>query len=152
MEKLKFKLMREGALVPEKATPGSAAYDLHASLTADVVLKPGETALILSGVAVELPGPNYAALVLARSGLAIKSGISLANGVGLIDSDYRGEICVGLTNNSGVPFIVKNEDRIAQLMIINLPQLEAETVSELGDTKRGEGGFGSTGVGKAVSV
>ena len=102
-------------------------------------------AVIPTGIAVELPGPEYVALVFARSGLAVKNGLTLSNGVGVIDSDYRGEISVGLVNLSDKPYTVQNGERIAQLagMPVALPDmLEVETLT---DTERGTGGFGSTG-------
>ena len=95
---LKIKKMRPGAEVPQRATEGAAGLDLRACIDAPVTLAPGGLAMIPSGIAVSLPGSGYAAFVFARSGLGVKHGISLSNGVGVIDSDYRGEICVGLCN------------------------------------------------------
>ena len=132
--------------MPQRATGGSAGLDLCACIDAPLTLEGGETALIPTGVAIALPSAEYGAFVFPRSGIAIKHGIGLLNSVGVIDSDYRGEICVGLHNTSRVPFTVNRGDRIAQLMfmpvyVANL--IEAQTLDE---TARGAGGFGSTGV------
>ncbi len=141
-----FKPTRVGTKIPQYATSGSAAADLHALIEQDVQIEPGESDIIPTGVSIELPNAGYVALVFARSGLAIKSGIALSNGVGVIDSDYRGEICVGLINNSKTAFTVKNGDRIAQLCIMPVICANFVESAQLSDTKRGVGGFGSTGV------
>lgn len=132
--------------VPENAYAGDGAVDLRS--TKDLVLKPFERALIPTGIAIELP-LGYAALVVPRSGLAIKHGITVVNGPGLIDSNYRGEIGVVLANSdANESFEINRGDRIAQLMIIAVEQPEFKIVDELSDTERGAGGFGSSGVSK----
>lgn len=130
---------------PQRATTGSAGMDLSACIEEDIIISPRQLVRIPTGIAIALPGPEYVALVYARSGLGIKHGIALSNGVGVIDSDYRGEIQVGLTNLSDKPYTIHPGDRIAQLVVtpVVLPQLE--WVEELDDTERGTGGFGSTG-------
>ena len=130
---------------PSRATEGSAGLDLAACIDRDVTIAPRQLVCIPTGVAIALPGPEYVALVFARSGLGIKHGISLSNGVGVIDSDYRGEIQVGLTNLSHTPYTVQPGDRIAQLVVTPVVTPEVEIVEELEDTDRGTGGFGSTG-------
>ena len=130
---------------PQRATTGSACMDLAACMDEKITIAPRKLVKIPTGIAIALPGPEYVALVYARSGLGIKHGIALSNGVGVIDSDYRGEIQVGLTNLSDKPYTIHPGDRIAQLVVtpVVLPQLE--WVEELDDTERGTGGFGSTG-------
>ena len=110
-----------------------------------VTVAPRKLVRIPTGIAIGLPGPEYAALVFARSGLGIKYGIALSNGVGVIDSDYRGEIQVGLTNLSDVPYVVQPGDRIAQLVVVPVALPAIELAEELEPTQRGTGGFGSTG-------
>ena len=131
--------------VPFYATPGSAAMDLCACVDEPVEIAPRALVSIPTGIAIALPSPAYVALVFARSGLGIKHGISLSNGVGVIDSDYRGEIRVGLTNLSDVPYTVQPGDRIAQLMVTPVVRPALVQVEELDETQRGTGGFGSTG-------
>ena len=124
---LRYQLLRPGAVAPMRATPGSAAMDLHAVCgEAGVTLPPSGRAVIPTGVAIELPGPDTVALVFARSGLSVKHGLALSNGVGVIDSDYRGEISVGLVNLSDQPYTVHPGERIAQLAVmpVLLPALE----------------------------
>lgn len=130
---------------PRFATEGAAAMDLCACLDAPVVLPAGQRRMIPTGLAIALPSPAYVALVFARSGLGIKQGVCLANGVGVIDSDYRGEIGVGLLNTSDADYTVSPGDRIAQLMVVPVVQPALTVVEELDDTQRGAGGFGSTG-------
>ena len=130
---------------PSRGTLGSAGLDLRACLDEPVVISPRQLVRIPTGIAIALPGPEYVALVFARSGLGIRHGISLSNGVGVIDSDYRGEIQVGLTNLSDTPYTVQPGDRIAQLVVTPVVTPEVEVVEELEDTDRGTGGFGSTG-------
>lgn len=130
---------------PFYATPGSAAMDLHACTDQAVVIPAGKRAVIPTGIAIALPSPDYVALVFARSGLGIKHGIAPANCVGVIDSDYRGEILVGLQNSGDEDYTVRPGDRIAQLMITPVVQARIAMVDELDDTARGAGGFGSTG-------
>ena len=130
---------------PHFATAGAAAMDLCACVDEPVTLAAGARALIPTGIAIALPDPGYVALVFARSGLGIKKGVCLSNGVGVIDSDYRGEIGVGLVNLSGESYTVQPGDRIAQLMVVPVVQPELRFVDELDETERGRGGFGSTG-------
>lgn len=131
--------------LPQFATPGSAAMDLRACLDGPVTLQAGARAVIPTGLAMALPSADYVALVFARSGLGIKKGVCLSNGVGVIDSDYRGEIAVGLVNLSDAPYTVQPGDRIAQLMVTPVVQPRVHLVPELDETERGVGGFGSTG-------
>ena len=136
---------RENARIPQRATEGSAGLDLCACVDEPVLLPPGGRALIPGGIASGLPGPGYVALVFARSGLGVKHGVCLSNGVGVIDSDYRGEIQVGLCNMGDEPYTVNPGDRIAQLVVMPVCPLPVQVVENLTQTARGEGGFGSTG-------
>ena len=131
--------------LPYYATPGSAAMDLHACLDGPVVIPAGGRSVIPTGIAIALPSPDYVALVFARSGLGIKHGVAPANCVGVIDSDYRGEVMVGLQNSGNSDFTVQPGDRIAQLMVTPVVQATIQMVDELDETQRGAGGFGSTG-------
>ena len=143
---LKLKKVRPGAVLPGRATPGSAAVDLRAVCGDEGVrLEPMGRAVIPTGIAIELPGPETVALVFARSGLGIKKGVCLSNGVGVIDSDYRGEIGVGLVNLGSEPYTVQPGDRIAQLMVVPVVQPTVTVAEDLDETDRGAGGFGSTG-------
>lgn len=138
--------VRENAIVPVRATSGSAGYDLHACINKDLTIKKGELIRVPCGVAIELPSSEYAAFVFARSGLGMKYGISLSNGVGVIDSDYRGEIQVGLCRMSdGEPYTIKNGDRVAQMIVMKVSAVNFKLVENLGESERGSGGFGSTG-------
>lgn len=142
---VKIKLSR-GARIPEYATKGSAAVDLRAALEGgSVTLAPGGRERIPTGLAISSGREDIVAVIAGRSGLGAKHGITLSNGIGVIDSDYRGEISVTLTNHSDVPFTVNDGDRIAQMMflpVICADFIESETLDE---TERGAGGFGSTG-------
>lgn len=131
---------------PFYASSGAAAMDLHACLDEAVCIPAGERRVIPTGIAIALPSPDYAALILARSGLGIKHGIAPANCVGVIDSDYRGEVLVGLYNAGGQDYTIQPGDRIAQMMITPVVQASIQMVDELEDTDRGAGGLGSTGV------
>lgn len=142
---LKIKKVNDLAVIPQMATNGSAGMDLRALIENDIVLNPGERALIPTGLAIALESNNFVAYIYARSGLSIKQGITLANCVGVIDSDYRGEIKVGLINQSDVPYTIKNGERIAQLVIAPVIVPEICVVDELDLTERNDGGFGSTG-------
>lgn len=142
---LKIKKLNENAVVPKAATGGSAGMDLYACLDSDVTLRPGERALIPTGIAIALESNLYVAYIYARSGLAIKSGITLSNCVGVVDSDYRGEVKVGLINLSDSEYTVTNGDRIAQMVIAPVITPEIAEVDELDKTERADGGFGSTG-------
>ena len=119
--------------------------DLLACIDSPVTLAPGARQTVPTGIAIALPSADYVALVFARSGLGIKQGVCLSNGVGVIDSDYRGEIAVGLVNLSDAPYTVQPGDRIAQLMVTPVVQPRVHLVPELDETERGAGGFGSTG-------
>ena len=134
------KIGREFPL-PQYKTAGAAAMDLCACTEEDVTLAPGQR----MGIAIALPSPDYAALVFVRSGMGFKHGIGLSNGVGVIDSDYRGEISVGLVNLSGEDYTIRPGDRIAQLMVVPVVRPDLVRVDALDETERGAGGFGSTG-------
>ena len=141
--KIAYKKLNERAVAPVYGSKGSAGGDLCSAEESDVIVRAGETAFIGTGLAVEIP-EGYVGLVYARSGLACKSDLAPANKVGVIDSDYRGEIKVFLFNHSGAARTVTAGERIAQLVIA--PFLHCEfTEGEMSETKRGEGGFGSTG-------
>lgn len=140
----KISLVDPKAIVPKYATPCSAGADVFARIDEEITVWPGTRALIRTGLKIAIPD-GCCGLLLGRSGLALKHGICLANGVGLIDSDYRGELGVVLQNNGGEPFKVKDGMRIAQLVIVQYQQTRFEQDS-LNDTIRGQGGFGSTGV------
>lgn len=130
---------------PKYQTAGSACFDLVANIDCDITIEPKQTVKIPSGIAIELESSSYVALVFARSGLSVKHGIVLSNGVGVIDSDYRGEILVVLTNTSAEPYTVVSGERVAQLGIIPVMMADLELCEQLSDTKRGGSGFGSTG-------
>ena len=144
---VKIKLSR-GMSAPEYATPGSAAVDLRAALEEGEVLTlaPGERSMIPTGVSISPESADVVAIVAGRSGLGIKSGVTLSNCIGVIDNDYRGEICVGLINHGEKPFEVRRGDRIAQLMFLPVYAANFIVSEELDQTERGTGGFGSTGV------
>ena len=146
MDILKIKKIKANAIIPQRATDGSAGLDLYACIDEPVTIASGDLKLIPTGIAIELANKNTAAFIFARSGLAIKHGISPSNAVGVIDSDYRGEICVGLTNHGKETFVIEPNMRIAQLILMPVITPEIEETEELTDTIRGEGGFGSTGV------
>ena len=145
MSLLKVKKLRENAVIPKRETKGSAGHDLHACIDHDVVIAPGGLEKIPTGIAIELPDENQVALVFARSSMGVKYGVIPGNAVGVIDSDYRGEILVCLRNYSDVPYTVHPQDRVAQLVIMPVILPEIQEVTELSDTDRGEKGFGSTG-------
>lgn len=141
---LKIKRFRPDAVLPERKTAGSAGYDLCACIAADFTVQPGETAVFPTGLGAEIP-EGCAGMIFTRSGLGVKHGVAVANGVGVIDSDYRGEIHVGLRNSSGVPYTIRPGERIAQLIIMPVCLPIVEETNELSQTVRGAGGFGSTG-------
>ena len=145
MEYLKIKKLKENAVIPKRATSGSAGVDLYACIDKPITVKSGDLVKIPTGIAIELPNENMAAFVFARSGLGIKHGIAPSNAVGVVDSDYRGEICVGLTNHGTEPFIVEPQTRIAQLIVMPVLPLPILEVNDLSDTERGQNGFGSSG-------
>lgn len=130
---------------PAYATPGSAGMDLRACIDAPVTIPAGDRSMIPTGLAIALPGPEWVALVYARSGLAIKHGLAPANCVGVIDSDYRGELVVGLLNSSKEDYTIEPGERVAQLVIMPVTQAEITVTDTLDETERGAGGFGSTG-------
>ena len=119
--------------------------DLYACIDSSVVINPGDLVTIPTGIAIQLPSGDFMANIYARSGLGIKHGICLSNGVGVVDSDYRGEVCVGLCNVSNKPYTIEPNERIAQMVIAPVSLMNVKEVSSLEDTVRGEGGFGSTG-------
>ncbi|HIX18508.1 MAG TPA: dUTP diphosphatase [Candidatus Gemmiger faecavium] len=142
---VKYKLLDPRAKAPAYATAGAAAADLCALLDEPLTLAPGQRAMIPTGLAIELPDAQCVALLYARSGLAIKHGLTLPNCVGVIDSDYRGEVRVGLINLGSEPYTVQPGERIAQLCIAPVWQAAFVQANDLSDTDRGAGGFGSTG-------
>ncbi|GAB2878027.1 dUTP diphosphatase [Paraburkholderia jirisanensis] len=131
--------------LPAYATPGSAGLDLRACLDAPLVLQPGDTALVPTGLAVHVGDAGYAALILPRSGLGHKHGIVLGNLVGLIDSDYQGQLMISTWNRGQTAFTLNPMERLAQLVIVPVVQAEFNIVDEFVTSERGEGGFGSTG-------
>ena len=131
--------------LPQYASAGAAGLDLRACLDAPVVLQPGEVYLVPTGIAIHLANPAYAAVLLPRSGLGHKHGIVLGNLVGLIDSDYQGELKVSLWNRSHQAFTIAPLERIAQMVVVPVAQAVFEVVDEFAASQRGEGGFGSTG-------
>jgi len=131
--------------LPQYATSGSAGVDLRACIDAPLELQPGDTQLIPSGMAIYLEDPGYAAIVLPRSGLGHKHGIVLGNLVGLIDSDYQGQVFVSCWNRGQATFTIQPGERIAQLVVVPVVQVEFDVVNEFAATERGAGGFGSTG-------
>jgi dUTP pyrophosphatase len=143
---MKIKLSPFGSqdIVPKRATDGSAGYDLRSAFPGPVTLQPGETFQFPCGFHMEIP-EGIVGLAFPRSGWAIKHGITLKNVVGVIDSDYRGEMCIFLTNHSNEPVTIQPKDRIAQIVFAPFISPEIEVVKELSDTKRGTGGWGSTG-------
>lgn len=134
----------EGLDLPKYETEGSAGLDLVAAIDADLVIQPGEVQLVKTGIAIALE-KGFEAQVRPRSGLALKNGITVLNSPGTVDSDYRGEVCAILINHSKVDFVVKRGMRIAQMVIARHEQAKIEEIADLDETKRGAGGFGSTG-------
>jgi dUTP pyrophosphatase len=133
-------------VLPKYATPGSAGVDLNASLNTDLLIQPRQIVRVPTGIAIELLNPNVGAFIFARSGLASKYGLSLVNGVGVVDSDYRGEIQVAVINQGAEVYIVKDGDRIAQMVFMPIFIANFSLAEQLDETPRGIGGFGSTGV------
>lgn len=144
MDKINVKILREGAKLPTYGSAEAAGADLYACLEAPVTIEPGMTAFVPTGFAMEVP-KGCAGLIYARSGMACKRGLAPANKVGVIDSDYRGEVIVALHNHSQIPQTVESGERIAQLVITPVYTPGFCQVAELDDTTRGAGGFGSTG-------
>ena len=130
---IKIKKVKDNAKIPKRATNGSAGMDLYACIDEKITINPGQLVLVPTGIAIELPDNSVAAFLYARSG------------VGVVDSDYRGEICAGLCNVSDKPYEIEPFERICQMVIAPVVPCDVEEVTELGDTERGEGGFGSTG-------
>ena len=145
--KLMIKKLDPKAQIPRAATGGSAGMDLRALTDVPITIRPMERVTVPTGLAIALPDSGHVALVFARSGLAVKHGVTLSNCVGVIDSDYRGEIKVGLINQSDSEYTIEPGERIAQLVITPVVLPELEEVEELPGSDRGEGGFGSTGRG-----
>ncbi|MBR2454299.1 MAG: dUTP diphosphatase [Clostridia bacterium] len=144
MELIKVKKLSENAKLPVYASESAAAADLFCAEDGKILIPAGETRKISTGIAIELP-EGYAGFIYARSGLATKTGLAPANKVGVIDSDYRGEILVALHNHSNIDAFVECGDRIAQMVIAAAPQFAFEEADELTESERGAGGFGSTG-------
>ncbi len=149
MHKLDVKILdpRLRGNLPRYATAGAAGLDLRACIDQPIVLEPGATELIPSGIAIHLDDPGLAAMVIPRSGLGHKHGIVLGNLVGLIDSDYQGQIFVSLWNRGGSAFTLKPMERVAQLVVVPVLQVKLKVVEDFAASERGAGGFGSTGKG-----
>ncbi len=145
MSILKIKRLHPQAQLPTRATQGSAGYDLYACIEQVVEILPGQTEKIPTGLAIQLESKNEVALIFARSSLGTKYGVAPANAVGVVDSDYRGEVCVCLRNFSDKPYTVQPQDRVAQLLVMPVVLPEIQEAQELEDSERGQGGFGSTG-------
>lgn len=141
---LKIKRLTHNKILPEYKTEGAAGMDLSAAIEEPITLKPLERTLVPTGIKIELEH-GYEAQVRPRSGLSIKHGITLINCIGTIDEDYRGELCVPVVNLSNEEYTIQPQERIAQMVIARVEQAKIEVVTELSDTERGEGGFGSTG-------
>lgn len=144
VEKVRFKKLSENAVVPSYGTAYSAGADLYSAMQENVIIAPETTKFIKTGIAIEIP-EGLVGLIYARSGMACKKGLAPANKVGVIDSDYRGEIIVALYNHSDSSVTVASGDRIAQLVLTPYIKADFEEADELDDTVRGDGGFGSTG-------
>ncbi|MBQ9109288.1 MAG: dUTP diphosphatase [Oscillospiraceae bacterium] len=142
---LNVKRLRPAALLPKRATAGSAGYDLFACLEEALVIPAGETRMVPTGIAIDVDSPELAAFIFARSGIAVKHGVAPANCVGVVDSDYRGEVMVGLHNHSSKDYTIQPEERVAQLVLMPVALPQVQECEELSDTGRGAGGFGSTG-------
>jgi len=147
MQKIALKILdpRMNDFLPAYATRGSAGLDLRACIDATITLRPGQTELIPTGLAIHIADPAYAAMILPRSGLGHKHGIVLGNLVGLIDSDYQGPLMVSVWNRGQQDFELNPMERLAQLVVVPVQQIEFDIVDEFADSARGAGGFGSTG-------
>jgi len=147
LRKLDVKILDERirSMLPKYASPGAAGLDLRACINSELILQPGESQLISSGIAIHVGDSGYAAVILPRSGLGAKNGIVLGNLVGLIDSDYQGPLMVSLWNRGRAAFTIQPMDRIAQLVVVPVAQVEFNVVEEFTASNRGAGGFGSTG-------
>ncbi|MGI4720492.1 MAG: dUTP diphosphatase [Janthinobacterium lividum] len=147
MKNIDLKILdpRMKELLPSYGTPGSAGLDLRACIDAPLVIEPGQTVLVPTGLAIHIGDPGYAAMILPRSGLGHKNGIVLGNLVGLIDSDYQGQLMVSTWNRGHATFTLQPMDRLAQLVIVPVLQVGFNVVDEFASSERGAGGFGSTG-------
>ncbi len=147
MQTLDIKILdpRIQSHMPAYGTPGAAGLDLRACIDATAIIKAGQTLLVPSGIAIHLDDPGYAAVVIPRSGLGVKHGIVLGNLVGLIDSDYQGQIFVSLWNRGQTDFTLEPMERVAQLVVVPVAQVALNVVEDFKPSERGEGGFGSTG-------
>ena len=147
MRRIALKILdpRMADYLPAYATQGSAGLDLRACIDTPLNLAPGATELVPTGLAIHIDDPAYAAVILPRSGLGHKHGVVLGNLVGLIDSDYQGPLMVSAWNRSDRPFLLEPMERLAQLVVVPIQQVEFDIVDDFGDSDRGDGGFGSTG-------
>ncbi|MBM3353293.1 MAG: dUTP diphosphatase [Betaproteobacteria bacterium] len=147
MRRLDLKVLdpRIRGMLPQYATPGAAGLDMRACIDEPLTLQPGESRLVPSGIAIHIGDPGYAAMVLPRSGLGAKNGIVLGNLVGLIDSDYQGQVLISIWNRGQAAFTIQPMDRIAQLVVVPVAQVEFNLVEDFAASTRGAGGFGSTG-------
>jgi dUTP pyrophosphatase len=147
MRKLQVRILDERirSMLPHYASAGAAGLDLRACIEAALTLGPGESELVSSGIAIHVGDPGHAAVILPRSGLGSKHGIVLGNLVGLIDSDYQGPVMISVWNRGAAPFTIQPLDRIAQLVVVPVVQVEFDVVEEFAASTRGAGGFGSTG-------
>ncbi len=147
MKKIALKVLdpRMKDCLPAYATPGSAGLDLRACLDEPLILEPGQTQLVPTGLSIHIADPGYAAVILPRSGLGHKHGIVLGNLVGLIDSDYQGPLMVSAWNRGATPFKLEPMERLAQLVFVPVQQVEFDLVDDFEESRRGNGGFGSTG-------
>jgi dUTP pyrophosphatase len=147
MRKLRVRILDERirSMLPHYASAGAAGLDLRACIDAPLSLGPGESQLVSSGIAIHVGDPGHAAIILPRSGLGSKHGIVLGNLVGLIDSDYQGPVTISVWNRGAAPFTIQPLERIAQLVVVPVVQVEFEVVEEFAASARGAGGFGSTG-------
>lgn len=145
--KISIKKLTETATLPTQGSPQAAGYDLYADLpSGPITIEPGSIQKISTGIAAAPEDTEVALCLFPRSGLASKHGVTLINSIGLVDSDYRGEICVPLVNHGQFPVTIKDKDRVAQLVVLGITRAEFEQVDDLPNTDRGTGGFGSTGV------
>jgi len=142
---VRLQLLRPGVSVPRYATEGAAACDLTAAIDAPLLLETGKSVSVPTGISISMDRAGVVAIVCARSGLAFRHGLSLVNGIGVIDEDYRGEICVGLRNDGPRNYEIQPGERIAQLMFVPYLRAEFSVADTLDETERGAGGFGSTG-------
>lgn len=147
-KEIKIRRVRKNAILPTRGSSGAAGFDLYACLSSPIEIKPRDLCKIPTGIAIALPDEYTVGLIFARSGLGVKHGIAPANAVGVIDSDYRGEIMVGLCNTGSEPYLLSPGERFAQLVIMPVCGAVLEETDDLGETERGADGFGSTGKSK----